>query len=188
MNCTRFLPAVSVITLILGLAACSKNKDDSSAPPKPNAVAAAAMGPLPKFGPAPAWKLKDVNGQLVNSEQFKGKVVVLDFWATWCGPCRMEIPGYVDLARKYGSEGLVIVGVSLDEGGPEVVKPFAAKMGVNYPIVMADEAIRAAYGGLEAIPTTFIIDRSGQVRHRKVGAQETSEYEKSILAVLQEKT
>lgn len=166
-----------------GAAGCAQKKDEAAAQPK----AVATAGSLPKYGAAPAWKLQDLNGKVVSSEQFAGKVVVVDFWATWCGPCRMEIPGYIELTKKYANDGLVIVGVSLDQGGPAVVKAFADKLGINYPIVMGDDAISAAFGGMEAIPTTFIIDRSGQIRHRKVGAEETAEYEKQILAVLKEK-
>ncbi|MSU51600.1 MAG: TlpA family protein disulfide reductase [Opitutus sp.] len=187
MNHSPSVRAVSVVALMLGMAACSRNQESPNPKPKMTAEAAVPVGALPKIGPAPAWKLQDVNGQVLSSEQFKGKVVVLDFWATWCGPCRMEIPGYVELTRKYGKDGLVIIGVSVDQGGPEVVKPFSAKMGVNYPIVMANEQVKAAFGGIEAIPTTFIIDRAGVVRHKKVGAEETAEYEQKILAVLKEK-
>ncbi|HVU22562.1 MAG TPA: TlpA disulfide reductase family protein [Opitutus sp.] len=137
--------------------------------------------------PAPDWKLKDVNGKVVNSGQFKGKVVVVDFWATWCGPCRREIPGYVKLQKKYGKDGLVIVGMSVDQQGPEVVKDFIAKYGVDYQIVMADDAATEAFAGdqpIEAIPTTFIIDRDGKIRDRKMGAEDTAEYEKTILQYL----
>lgn len=129
-----------------------------------------------KPGPAPDWTLKDVDGQAVSSAQFKGKVVVLDFWATWCGPCRSEIPGYVELQKQYGPAGLAIVGVSLDRGGPEVVKQFIADQKINYRIVMGDEQIADAFGGVEAIPTTFIIDRTGTVRYRKVGAMAPEEF------------
>ncbi len=134
--------------------------------------------------PAPVWKLKDVDGKVVSSADFKGKVVVIDFWATWCPPCREEIPGYVELQKKYGKDGLVIIGVSLDQKGPEVVKSFMAKMGINYPIVMADEETPAAFGGVEAIPTTFIIDRAGMIRDRKVGAESAESYEKRLLVYL----
>ena len=134
--------------------------------------------------PAPAWKLKDLAGKEVSSEQFKGKVVVVDFWATWCPPCRAEIPGYVELMKKYGKDGLVIIGVSMDEGGPDVVKAFAGKFGVNYPMVMGDDKMLAAFGGIEALPTTFLIDRNGQIRDRKVGAEPTEDYEKKIVALL----
>ena len=170
---------------MLGVSGCTPKKDP--APPKPKAVASAPTGSLPKLGTAPAWKLQDLNGQVVSGEQLRGKVVVIDFWATWCGPCRLEIPGYAAMVRKYGKDGLVIVGVSLDQGGPDVVKPFAAKIGINYTLAMGDEAIQTAFGGMDAIPTTFLIDRTGQIRDRKVGAMETEEYEKKVLAVLNEK-
>jgi len=130
-----------------------------------------------KPAPAPAWKLNDVDGKAVSFEQYKGKVVVLDFWATWCGPCRSEIPGYVALQKKHGPAGLAIVGVSLDQGGPEVVKKFIAEQKINYQIVMGDEQVTAAFGGVEAIPTTFIIDRKGTLRYRKVGAMPEEEFE-----------
>ncbi|MBI5380535.1 MAG: TlpA family protein disulfide reductase [Opitutae bacterium] len=134
--------------------------------------------------PAPAWTLKDVDGKPVSSEQFKGKVVVIDFWATWCPPCRVEIPGYIALQKKYGKDGLVIIGVSLDRAGPAVVKQFATKNQVNYVMVMGDEKVVEAFGGFDAIPTTFIIDRQGQLRDQKTGSEETAEYEKRLLAFL----
>jgi peroxiredoxin len=148
------------------------------------ATSAAEKTQLPIVGPAPDWKLRDLDGRLVTSADFKGKVVVLDFWATWCPPCRKEIPGYIDLYRKYGRGRLAIVGVSLDEGGPTVVKDFVQKFGVNYPVVMGDDAVQNAFGGMEAIPTTFLIDQRGQIRDKKVGAEPTEEYEKKIASLL----
>ncbi len=130
--------------------------------------------------PAPVWQLRDVDGKVVRSEQFKGKVVVIDFWATWCPPCRAEIPGYVALQKKYGAAGLVIIGISLDQQGPGVVKKFIQDHQVTYPVVMGDEAVQAAFGGMDAIPTTFIIDRAGNLRDRKVGRESVDAYEQTL--------
>lgn len=112
---------------------------------------------------APEWQLNDVDGNPMKLSDFKGKVVILDFWATWCPPCREEIPGFIALQEKYGDGGLTIIGVSLDKQGPLVVKSFMRRFGMNYPVVMGDEKIFADYGGIEALPTTFIIDRQGNI-------------------------
>lgn len=134
--------------------------------------------------PAPSWALRDLAGEMVESSDFDGKVVVLNFWATWCPPCRMEIPGFIDLQKEYEEEGLVIIGVSLDEAGPDVVAEFSESMGINYPIVMADMRITGAYGGIRVLPTTYIIDREGNIRNTHVGYLRRGPLEKVIKPLL----
>lgn len=184
MNYSRIFACSLFGAWLLATMGCSPKSEEKASVSRAGAPQVQPVAALPKLGTAPDWKLVDLNGAAVSSDQFKGKVVVIDFWATWCPPCRAEIPGYIDLARKYGKDGVVIVGISLDQGGPGVVKEFATKMGINYPIVMGDDRVVAAFGGVEGIPTTFLIDRTGQIRDRKVGAVETAEYEQRLRAVL----
>lgn len=139
---------------------------------------------LPVVGPAPAWSLKSLDGKSIGLAELKGKVVVVDFWATWCPPCVHEIPGYIALQKKYADRGLVIVGLSVDRKGASVVEDFAKAKGVNYPLAMATPEIVEAFGGVEGIPTTFLIDRDGKIRHKKVGSMETDDYEKLLVPLL----
>ncbi|HVW22295.1 MAG TPA: TlpA disulfide reductase family protein [Opitutaceae bacterium] len=155
--------------------------------------------PLKQPAPMPAWQLKDVDGNPVSSADFKGKVLVVDFWATTCAPCLKEIPGYVALQARYGAAGLVFVGISTDDGGPKapaLVKKYlrvydakAAKEGrpaFNYRILMATADVEAAFGGLDGVPTTFIVDRQGRIRDKKVGLVPAAAYEKTLLGYLRE--
>ena len=115
---------------------------------------------------------------------FRGKVLILDFWATWCIPCRVEIPHFVELQKQYGDEGLRVIGVSLDEQGPDVVKNFVKRLDVNYPIVIGNEKVAEAYGGIDAIPTTFVIDRQGRFVSRQMGYNDKETFEKEIQSLL----
>ena len=129
---------------------------------------------------APDWQLNTLDGKRVKLSDFKGKVVILNFWATWCAPCRVEIPGFVMLQKKYGDKGLAVIGVSVDEQGPEVVKKFVKRFGMNYPVVMGNEKIAEAYGGIVAIPTTFVIDREGRIAGKHLGYEDKETFEKEI--------
>lgn len=130
--------------------------------------------------PAPKWTLQDLAGETVASSDFDGNVVVLNFWATWCPPCRMEIPGFIELQEEYGEQGFVIIGISLDEGGPGVVSEFSESIGVNYPILMGDPRVVGAFGGVRALPTTYIIDRDGNIRNTHVGYLDKRSLERVI--------
>lgn len=133
---------------------------------------------------APAWNLTSLDGKPVKLSDFKGKVVVLNFWATWCPPCRREIPAFIALQKQYGDKGLVVVGVSMDEGGAAVVKPFVNKMGINYPVVIGDQKTAAAYGGIQVVPTTFIIDKTGKVAAQHEGDADRATFEAEIKPLL----
>ena len=117
---------------------------------------------------APDFTLLSVDGKSINLSQLRGKVVLLDFWATWCAPCRLAIPHLNDLYKAYRERGLEIIGVSLDKGSPERVKRFAVNMGIQYTIIMADDEVVKNYG-ISPIPTTYLIDRDGYISNKWVG-------------------
>jgi thiol-disulfide isomerase/thioredoxin len=145
---------------------------------------ALAQEASPARTPAPDWELTDLNGKPVKFSDFRGHVLIVDFWATWCAACRLEIPHFVELQKQYGDKGLMVIGVSLDEQGPEVVKKFVKRFGVNYPIVIGNEKVAEAYGGIDAIPTTFVIDRQGRIVSGHIGYDDTAAFEKEIQSLL----
>ena len=109
------------------------------------------------------FTLKDENGASVKLSDYRGKVVLLNFWATWCGPCGVEIPWFTDFEQKYKSQGFAVLGVSMDEDGWAAVKPFVAERKINYRILMGNDSLAQLYGGLDSLPTSFLIDREGKV-------------------------
>jgi thiol-disulfide isomerase/thioredoxin len=137
--------------------------------------------------PAPEFTLKDINGADVKLSDFAGKTIVLNFWATWCGPCRREIPDFVALQEQYGKDGLQFIGVALDEQGVTVVKPFSEKLKVNYPSLIGSYDLFAKYGGSNAIPVTFLIDKKGNIRGNYVGMRPKESLEQMALALMREK-
>lgn len=118
---------------------------------------------------APAFSLRDLDGKTLRLADFKGRPVVLDFWATWCQPCRASMPHLNALHEKYGARGLAVMGLSVDDGGPIRVRRFADHLGVKFRLAMADERVLDQYGPIRSIPTTFFIDRRGQIVRRVVG-------------------
>jgi cytochrome c biogenesis protein CcmG/thiol:disulfide interchange protein DsbE len=136
-----------------------------------------------KYPEAPDFTLQDLEGNMVTLSDYKGKVVIIDFWATWCGPCRKGIPDFVELQSEYGRDNLVILGINLDQGGVNGVKAFAKQYKINYPVLLPTQQVVAMYGGIRAIPTTFIIDRKGQVRQGFEGYR-PKDYFVNVLAEL----
>ncbi|MFO7448039.1 MAG: TlpA disulfide reductase family protein [Ignavibacteriaceae bacterium] len=134
---------------------------------------------------APEFNLKSTDGKDVKLSDYSGKIVILDFWATWCGPCRMGVPDLVELQNEY-KDKLVVIGISLDQvsGTVNDVKPFMQEYKINYPVIFGNEQIAMDYGNIQAIPTSFIIDQQGNVTNRYVGLTHKSEYVKQIKALL----
>jgi len=136
--------------------------------------------------PAPELMAKDVNGKELSLEAYKGKVVLLNFWATWCAPCQAEIPWFVEFERTYASRGLAVIGVSMDEDGWKSVLPWIDARKVNYRISVGDDALAKEYGGVDALPETLLIDRAGRIAARHVGVISKSEYENEVRQILEE--
>jgi len=151
----------------------------------PASVKAATLKPENERKNAPDFRLKDADGKVVHLSDFRGKVVILDFWATWCGPCRIEIPWFMDLQRKNKDRGFEVVGVAMDDEGWEVVKPFLADLGVNYRVVIGDDLTAQMYGGVDALPTTFLIDKSGKIAAVHVGLASRKDFEDGVEQLLQ---
>lgn len=175
MTMTKFFHPLFVFASVAAFLALANSQPARAADP---------ASALPIVAKAPAWALTDLAGREISAASLKGKVVVVDFWATWCGPCVKEIPGYIALQKKYAEKGLVIVGASVDQAGPAVVKKFVARHGMTYPVGLADDKLVEAFGGFDAIPTTFLIDRDGSIRHKKTGAMDPAEYEKLVQSLL----
>ncbi len=141
--------------------------------------------PGPQIGQrAPAFTLAGLRGGHVALARFRGKVVLLDFWATWCEPCRQEIPKLIALQREFGGRGFTVLGVALDDGGAPVVRPVARRLGISYPIAIGTIPVAAAYGGMEGLPTAFLLGRDGRVRQIYYGVQRQAELQQAIRAAL----
>jgi thiol-disulfide isomerase/thioredoxin len=137
---------------------------------------------------APDFALESLDGKTVHLSDFRGKAVLLNFWATWCEPCKIEMPWFVELQEQYGPDGLQIVGVSMDDEGPQEVAKFAKTMGVDYPILVGKEsqtdAVASLYGGVQFLPVSIYIDREGKIVDKIFGLKGRSEIEDAIKKAL----
>ena len=135
---------------------------------------------------APDFTLNDASGNPVKLSDSRGQVVLLNFWATWCAPCKQEIPWFIELQQAYRHRGFTVLGVSLDGDGWKVVMPYVEAKKVNYPMMIANDDVTREYDGLIALPTTLIIDKSGRIAAIHVGLCTRQEYEADVNAVLNE--
>ena len=135
--------------------------------------------------PAPAFALSNAAGREIALDSYRGEVVVLNFWATWCHGCKQELPWFVQFEKQYGSRGLTVIGASTDADGWKSVKPYLAKKPLNYPVVIADEALTSAYG-LGAMPMTVLIDRQGRVAATYIGVVDRAVCDQAIQSLLRE--
>ena len=136
---------------------------------------------------APGFSLNDQKGAAVRLSDYKGKVVLLNFWATWCHGCKLEIPWYMEFADKYKKSGFVVIGVSMDDEGWKVVKPFLAEKKLNYPIVIGNQELARRYGGVESMPVSILIDRNGRIADTHSGMVEKDSWETEIQKLLGER-
>jgi len=135
---------------------------------------------------APDFTLETLDGKTMHLSDFKGKGVLLNFWATWCQPCKIEMPWFAELQKQYGPQGLQIVGVAMDDASPKEIGEFAHDLGVNYPILVGKEEVGNAYGGVQFLPATFYIGRDGKIVDKVFGLKGRGEIEDSIKKALAE--
>ena len=177
MSAPRYFAAALAVTALLAFFLHDRSAGSAKA---------ASVKPEKDRREAPDFTLKDADGKKVHLSDYKGKVVLLDFWATWCGPCRIEIPWFMELERQDKDKGLEVLGVAMDDEGWEAVKPFLAEMKMNYRVVMGNDETAREYGGVDALPTTFLIDREGKVAAIHIGLDATrKDYEDAVQELLQ---
>jgi len=132
---------------------------------------------------APDFSVTDITGKQLKLSDYKGKVVVLDFWATWCGPCQLEVPNFVELQKHYASQGFTMIGISIDDS-PESLVEFYKRLQMNYPVAIGNERLGELYGGLPGLPTTFVIGRDGRIYAKHVGAYDPRVFEEEVKTLL----
>jgi len=170
---TKALAAVAILAAIVFIA--TRHWNPRTEPPRGgNAVTHAVI---------PDFSITDLSGQTLQLSRYRGKVVLLNFWATWCAPCRSEIPRFVDLQNKYDKEGFQIIGISLDDE-PKLVHTFYQQLRINYPVAIGDAKLAEQYGGILGLPVSFLIGRDGRIYARHTGETDISLIEQEIKSLL----
>ena len=169
---------VVLILALVGFVGCNRQSASPSQPTKQ--IAAGEIG-----SSLPCFSVKGLQGQSLSSADLRGKVILIDFWATWCQPCRKEMPGYQRLVDEYGSHGLVVIGFKFDNmPDPEDPLQFARGIGVHYPLAVATDDLKEKFGGIEGLPTTMLYDRQGVLRMKVIGFEYTNNIESALRPLL----
>ena len=168
---TSRLPIITLLVLLLVLAGCKggEQAETVEVAAEPAAVETAAA-------PSADFTLTALDGSSVSLAEYRGDVVIVDFWATWCGPCRMVMPHLQAIHEEYADKGVRVVALSVDQAGPDTVRKFIEQNGYTFPVAMASRELAEAYGGVASIPTTFIIGPDGAIAHKMVGVHPKAEY------------
>ncbi|HMN08468.1 MAG TPA: TlpA disulfide reductase family protein [Gemmatimonadaceae bacterium] len=135
---------------------------------------------------SPSYEVATLTGEALSPAELRGKVVLVNFWATWCGPCRMEMPALQAMYERHRGEGLVLLGLSVDRGGEQVVRDYVRERGVTYPVAIVGPTVEAAFGGVRGYPTSFLLDRGGVVRHEVIGPLAPATLELAVRRLLDE--
>jgi peroxiredoxin len=176
----RFIAAATVLSAALSITGCSSMERAFG-----TSTVKAAVKAEHDRKPAPDFNLKDVHGKPVKLSDYRGKVVLLNFWATWCGPCKIEIPWFMDFEQTYKDKNFAVLGISLDDDGWESVKPYIEEKKINYRVMIGTELVAQLYGDVDSLPTTFMIDREGRVAAVHIGLVSKSDYTHDILQLLE---
>ncbi|WP_118838034.1 TlpA family protein disulfide reductase [Salinibacter ruber] len=156
---------------------------DSQSTERPPTQRTPAQHPL-QGESAPDFSLEQMNGEPFRLSDHRGEIVVVNFWATWCPPCRKEIPGFIQLQKEFGTEEVTILGISLDDQGFEAVRPYAEEMGINYPLVVGSNRLTRKYGGVRALPTSFVVGPEGTVQYARPGFLPKAELRRQLKPLL----
>jgi thiol-disulfide isomerase/thioredoxin len=178
---TRYLLLIGLVLILSGGVVRPQGQDA-----KPDAQDKANGPPIGSLAPDFELKLLGVKGKTMQLSSLKGKAVIVNFWATWCEPCKIEMPWLVELQKKYGPQGLQIIGVAVDDSEEKVISDFSHKMGVNYPVLLGTEKVADLYGGVDGLPTNFFLDRSGKVVDHVLGLVSESVIEDAIKKSLEQ--
>lgn len=175
---------IGLFVISFGFMHCGNGNEASAKQPENSKAAQKTAAEDSKYSAAPDFELQDLEGSSIKLSDLKGKVVFVNFWATWCPPCRREIPHFIELRDELGDQGFEILGIAVDPREFDSVAPFVEKAGMNYPVMLDKKEITKLYGGIRSIPTTFVVNRDGKIVEKIVGSRSKAEFKQIITSHL----